>query len=605
MNQLPTGPTVAMSPSPVLDIKRYSRLVLRWSWLIILCAVVAGAAAYFVSINTTPVYQATSRLMINEARTGGPANYSDILASERSARTYAELLQRGTTLRTALVQLGLDPDAAQIADQITAITVTPVRDTQLVNLTVEGTNPQLVAAVANALPQVFTTELRTVQTSRFNDSRASLESQLETLSREVEQTEIRLAELDGRSRTAQEEIEYGRLINALTQYQSSYANVLQSYETLRLAEIQSIDNIVVMEQATVPRVPVRPRVLVNTLLAVVVGSMLAFGTIFLIEYLDDRVRTPDDLRRIADIPTLGAIAKIPPRIESRAGMDGLVAVTEPRSPIVEAYRRLRTNLQFYNLDAGVQAIVVTSANMGEGKSTTAANLAVVLAQSGQTVILVDADLRKPTVHHRFDLPRKPGLSETLLAPTPVDLTRAIRDVPNLRVLTCGERVPNPSEVLSSKRMVNLIEELKTQANIVIFDSPPLLAVTDAEIVGRYTDGLLLVVDTEKTSGTAVHRALESVAQVNVPIMGALLNRISNSARGYYYYYSSSEYYYHSDDDDGTSDDNASDGGANDGKRAGPRRGPAHGGSATGDATLTPGLSYAVGKSSPGDQPLGD
>ena len=590
MSQLSPAPTVSMSPAPILDIKRYARLILRWSWLILLCALIAGAAAYFVSINTTPVYQATSRLMINEARTGGPANYSDILASERSARTYAELLQRSTTLRTALVQLGLDPDAAQVATQITNISVTPVRDTQLVNLTVEGTNPQLVAAVANALPQVFTTELRAVQSSRFNDSRASLESQLDTLSREIERTELRLTELDARTRTAQEEVEYGRLTNALTQYQSSYANVLQSYETLRLAEIQSIDNIVVMEQAAVPRTPVRPRVLVNTLLAVVVGSMLALGTIFLIEYLDDRVRTPDDLRRIADIPSLGAIAKIPPKVEARPGLDGVVALAEPRSPVVEAYRRLRTNLQFYNLDAGVQSIVVTSANMGEGKTTTAANLAVVLAQSGETVILVDADLRKPTLHHRFDVPRKPGLSETLLAPAPVNLTRQVRDVPNLRVLTCGERVPNPSEVLSSKRMQQLVDDLKTQANIIIFDSPPLLAVTDAEIVGRYTDGLLLVVDTQKTTGAAVHRALESVAQVNVPVMGAMLNRISNTARGYYYYYSNN-YYYRADDDGDDGDGTA---GAQGASRP-----------TKGDETLTPRLSYSVGHTPTGDQSVGD
>ncbi|MCB0073828.1 MAG: polysaccharide biosynthesis tyrosine autokinase [Caldilineaceae bacterium] len=413
---------------------------------------------------------------------------------------------------------------------------------------------------------------------------------MDTLSREIERTELRLTELDARTRTAQEEVEYGRLTNALTQYQSSYANVLQSYETLRLAEIQSIDNIVVMEQAAVPRTPVRPRVLVNTLLAVVVGSMLALGTIFLIEYLDDRVRTPDDLRRIADIPSLGAIAKIPPKVEARPGLDGVVALAEPRSPVVEAYRRLRTNLQFYNLDAGVQSIVVTSANMGEGKTTTAANLAVVLAQSGETVILVDADLRKPTLHHRFDVPRKPGLSETLLAPAPVNLTRQVRDVPNLRVLTCGERVPNPSEVLSSKRMQQLVDDLKTQANIIIFDSPPLLAVTDAEIVGRYTDGLLLVVDTQKTTGAAVHRALESVAQVNVPVMGAMLNRISNTARGYYYYYSNN--YYYRADDDGDDGDGAA--GAQGASRP-----------AQGDETLTPRLSYSVGHTPTGDQSVGD
>ena len=550
MNQTTSPQSITAHYAPSIDLKQYARLLWRWSWLVVICALLAGAAAYMVSINTVPVYRSSNKLMINEARNGTTTNYSDILASERAARTYAELLKRPSTLRTALVQLGLDPDSG-IAGQISAVNVSPVRDTQLVNLTVEGTNPQLLAAVANSLPQVFVAELRQVQSGRFADSKSNLEDQLEQFSLQIEKAELQLAELEARTRTAQEEIEYNRLSNSITQYQSSYANVLQSYETLRLAEVQSIDNIAIMEPAKVPSSPIRPRTLTNTLLAMAVGAMLALGTIFLIEFLDDRIRTPDDLRRVADIPVLGTIGKSPGKNAIKEGPESLISVTQPRHPIVEAYRRLRTNLQFYNVDTELKSMVVTSANAGEGKSTSAANLAVVMAQSGLSVILVDADLRKPTQHHRFGLSRKPGLSEALLAPNPYHISVPIPKVPNLRVMTCGEKVPNPAEILGSKRMKQMVEELHQYADVIIFDTPPLMAVTDAQVVGRYTDGVIVVIDTQATSGGAVHRALESLVQVNVPIMGAVLNRMTNSARGYYYYYTNDYYYSDSDDDGGS------------------------------------------------------
>ncbi len=413
------------------DLKMYARLAWRWLWLVVLCAVIGGAAAFLVSLNMTPIYQAESKVMINEARTPSAANYNDILASERVARTYADLMKRDSVMAEAFVRLGLDP--ALVASQITAVTVSPVRDTQLVVLTIEGPNPQLVAAVANTLPSVFVDELRKIQSGRFAESKASLSQQLDEMSRQVETTKLRIGELE-QQRTAQEEMEYTQLSSALTQYQTSYANLLQSFEALRLTEAQSTDSVVLMEAAAVPTAPVRPRVLVNTLLAAVVGALAALGIVFLLEYLDDRVQTPEDLQRIAPVPVLGAIGVTPSasrrpstthtlRRGTRSGgasltsatdpvspdlvpaadtaEDPLISVSDPRHPIVEAYRRLRTNLQYYNLDSTLTSLLLTSAEAGEGKSITSANLAVVMAQSGMRVILVDADLRKPRQHRIF------------------------------------------------------------------------------------------------------------------------------------------------------------------------------------------------------------
>ena len=546
------------------DVKMYARLAWRWLWLVVLCALVAGAAAFLVSLNMTPIYQAASKVMINEARTpaGGVygANYNDILASERVARTYADLMKRDSVMAEAFVQLGLDP--ALVESQITAVTVSPVRDTQLVALTFEGPNPQLVAAVANTLPSVFVDELHAIQSGRFAESKASLGRQLDEMSRQVETAKLRLGELE-QQRTAQEEMEYTQLSGVLPEYQTSYANLLQSFEALRLTEAQSTDSVVLMEAAAAPTTPVRPRVLVNTLLAAVVGALAALGTVFLLEYLDDRVQTPEDLQRIANVPVLGAIGVTPGTRGGKGGATGnahggdveedeelgaatLISVADPRHPIVEAYRRLRTNLQYYNLDASLTSLLLTSAEAGEGKSSSSANLAVVMAQSGARVILVDADLRKPRQHRIFGVPRQPGLAEALRGGYAPELLRPVPGVPNLRLLTSGETVPNPAEILGSQRMRQLVEQLHAEADFIIFDTPPLLAVTDAQIVGHLADGALLVINSQKTSAGAVHRALESLAQVNVPVMGAVLNRLSGAGRSYYYFYyhNYSHCYYH-------------------------------------------------------------
>ena len=562
------APVVARFTQP--DLKMSVQWAWRWLWLVVLCALVAGAAAFLVSLTMTPIYQALSKVMINEARTpaGGVygANYSDILASERVARTYADLLKRDSVMAEAFVRLGLDP--AQVKSQITGVTVSPVRDTQLVALTLEGPNSQLVAAAANTLPAVFVDELRKIQSGRFAASKESLGQQLDVMSRQVETTRLRLGELE-QQRTAQEQMEYTQLSGALTEYQTSYANLLQSFETLRLAEVQSTDSVVLMEAAAVPTVPVRPRVLVNTLLAAVVGALAALGVVFLLEYLDDRVQTPEDLQRIANVPVLGAIgitpavsrrpsaarafrtntrppasrsagvpACIPPPDPMPLGVpadDVLISVGHPHQPIVEAYRRLRTNLQYSNLDESLTSLLLTSAEAGEGKSTTAANLAVVMAQAGVRVILVDADLRKPHQHDLFGALRQPGLGEALRGGFVPELLQPVEDIPNLRLLAGGETVPNPAEVLGSQRMRQLFQQLRAEADFLLFDTPPLLAVTDAQIVGHLVDGALLVIDSQKTSAGAVHRALESLAQVNVPVMGAVLNRLSGAGRSYYYY----------------------------------------------------------------------
>ncbi len=543
-----TEQTISLFPE--LDLKIYFRILWHWAWLIILCSVLAAAAAYTASIFAVPIYQASTTLLVDEARNPN-ANYQDLLISERIARTYAELMKRPITLAQVAAKFGVAPEV--LSDAITDITATPVRDTQLLKVVVEGVSPELVAAVADTLPQVFITDINSVQTERFAASKKNLEQQLTELSNQIELQQIAIDDI-GTAQTADEAVRLGELRNELAQTKNGYANLLRSYEELRLTEVQSVDSIVVVEKAEAPVAPIRPRVLINTLLAAIVGAMLALGVVFLVEYLDDRIKTPQDLLNVLNTPILGTIARLPQpskrrQLDTQANRQAsLITSHEPRHPITEAYRSLRTNLQFSSVDETLRSLLVTSATPGEGKTTTAANLAVVFAQAGHSVILVDADIRKPQQHKIFDLPKSPGLTEVMVSNnTPLGFFLRETPVQNLRILTSGKDAPNPAELLGSNRMKQLLQELQQEADFLVVDAPPLLAVTDAQVLSNNVDGVLLVVNTEKTPRTIIARGAEAILRANGRILGVVLNRLANSARGYYYYYDSYAYYYNDED----------------------------------------------------------
>ncbi len=520
-----------------MELRQYFAVLWKWLWLIVLATVLAAGTAYIISTQMTPIYEASTTLLINEARNPGPLNYNDILTSERTAKTYAERLTKRPVLEEVARRTGLtwDPEKKFPAD----ITVQPVRDTQLIRLQVEHPNPQLATDVANTLPKVFVERNEEIQAGRFASSKENLSRQLDALKNDIDATARAIETL--RANPNGDRTELSRLQTALTQYQNSYASLLKSYEEVRVAEAQALDNIIVDEPALLPKEPVKPKKGLNTLLAAVVGAMLAVGVAFLMEYLDDTIKSPEDVRQSLGVAPLGAIS----RIRSRNGESPLVAATQPRSPISEAYRILRTNLQFSSLDKPLKTLLVTSANPTEGKSTTAANLAVVMAQAGLSVIVVDSDLRRPTLHKVFGLSNSCGLTTALLQESrALDGCLQQTNVEHLRVLTSGPLPPNPSELLGSQRMRHLIEQLKKEADAIVFDSPPALAVTDAAVLSNEVDGVLLVVDAGQTRREFAQHARETLVGVGATVLGVALNKLSERAAGSYYYY----YYYASDGD---------------------------------------------------------
>jgi capsular exopolysaccharide synthesis family protein len=522
-----------------IELRQYAHIIRKWLWLVILAAVLAGAVAYVVSITMPPVYRASATLLISEAGNSNASEYQDILSSERKARTYAELLQKRPILEGTAAHLGLrDVDVKELPF---AVDVQPVRDTQLIELAVEANDPGMAARAANALPQVFIEQNEAMQSQRFASSKDNLSQQMAGLEEDIERTEEAIARLSESTAPADRD-EVAHLESLLAQHRGSYSSLLQSYEEVRLAETTSVDSVIVVEPADVPRDPVKPRKYLNTLLASVVGCMLALGIAFLIEYLDDTIKSPSDITEVLGLSSLAII----PRIPGKELADRLVTVGHSRSPISEAYRALRTNIQFSSPDKPLRTLLVTSASPSEGKSLTVANLGVVMAQAGQRIVLVDSDLRRPTLHKLFGLSNESGLTNALFSEEP-GLDQFLQPAPtveNLRVLTSGPLPPNPSELLGSQRMQELVGRLEAHADVVLFDSPPILPVTDAAILTNLVDGTILVTDAGGTRREMAQHAKQDLDQVGANILGVSLNRISlNGGSGHYYYY---YHYYYAD-----------------------------------------------------------
>ncbi len=512
--------------SEPLDIRQCAHLLWRWLWLVALAAALAAGAAYAICQQSPPIYEGATTLLINEGQKATGPDYDAILMSERLAKTYAQMLTSRPVLEEAGARLGLAIGARDLI-------VEPVRDTQLVRLRARHPDPLQAADIANTVAQVFIEQNERTRTARVADSSAGLQREMAALQAEITATQ---KSLDGeRAAPSPNAAEVARLEALLAQQRSTHSGLLSSYEEMRVAEARSADSLAVVEPAVMPREPVLPRTLTNTLLAGVVGAMLAAGMAFLVEYLDDTIKRPEDVERTAHLPVLACVMRFGRTAE---GQTPLVA-GNPRAGAVESYRMLRTNVQFstLGLDRSAAMLLVTSARPGEGKTTTLANLAVSLAQSGKRVLAVDTDLRRPALHKRFGLANTAGLTSLLLdaAANPERIVQST-GVAGLRLLTAGPIPANPAELLDLPSTAAICDRLRALADYVLLDSPPMLSAADASILAQKVDGVLLVAETGRVRTEAFRQAVTALQRVQARLVGVVLNKVSSRPGSYYYYY---------------------------------------------------------------------
>jgi capsular exopolysaccharide synthesis family protein len=296
----------------------------------------------------------------------------------------------------------------------------------------------------------------------------------------------------------------------------------------------SRDNFVVVAPAVQPTQPVFPRPLLNIVLGLFAGLIVGLGLAFLLDYMDQSVRSDEILRERVGLVPLGHISFVPAKPDRR----GELVTLAGESPVVEAYKALRTNLLFSSVDKEVKTVVITSAGPDEGKSRTAANLAIVLAEAGHPTLLVDADFRRPSQHRMFGRVRNVGLSNLIVEDMPeAALFVTDEQVKNLVILASGPTPPNPSELLGSAQMKGLLARFRKHFDYVVIDTPPVNAVTDASVLAASTDAVLLVVDTNKATYTAVQHAKQALDRVGAKVLGSVMNKMKAAGgRDYYYEY---------------------------------------------------------------------
>ena len=506
-----------------MDLGAYLKPLLRMWWLIIAAVLVATIASFLMLRRVPPTYQSHAVLMVGQALQNPNPSNNDLYLSQQLANTYVDILKREQLQNATMAALGLEWLPKYSARIVPA--------TQLIELAVIDTIPERAQAVgselANQLIRLTPAGSENVDQSReafIAQQLDELEASIEATRAEISKTQSELASMLSARQIADAQTQITALEGKLQTLQANYAALMQT--TGRVA----INTISIVEPATLPTKPIGPNRPAMILMAAVIGFVLAAGGAYLLDYLDDTLKNPEDIQKSFGLATLGAV----PRMSTSAAQKELLLGSPP--DVVEAYNVLRTNLQFAAVADRLGSLLVTSPSPHEGKSLTAANLSIALAQASQHVILIDADLRRPHLHKLFGLSNSVGVTSALLqAHLNVSGLLHSTAVPGLRVLTSGPVPPNPSQLLSAKRMQELLAGFEAEADIVVLDSPPATAVADAAILSTYVDGVLLVVDAGTTRRDPARKALEALKQVNARVIGVVLNRIPHSS-GYYYHY---------------------------------------------------------------------
>lgn len=565
-----------------LDLKQLLDLIRRRIWILILGILVGAGAAALYSYSQQPVYEASTKVLVTQSNQNPFPDIAGAANPQQTADTYVQFLNMEPVLNMVSQRVGyvIDPEAQMIHVQL-------VPNTQIINVAVNDTDPKRAALIADTLVQVLIEQNEVLQAGRYADSETSLTAQISEMEKQINSLQDELDQAKAAALQAQitkvqtqiddlqEEIstleddpeesagttarlerlqslmssyqdtytslvvtgeiqgtndQIDRLEKSLDLYQQLYLNRLGNLESIRMARMQNTPNVVQISPAIVGEKPIRPRPVLNTVLGGVAGLILAVSLMFLIEYLDDTIKTPEDVERLLGLAVLGYVAEVS-GAESRQGH--LDVSKQPRSPVAEAFRSLRANLEFASINHHLNSILVTSVGPGEGKSTVASNLAAIISQVGRRVTLLDADLRRPTLHHLFDLNNRIGLTDVFRDKLNISsVGYSVNEDDCLSVITTGSLPPNPTELLASEKMEAILDDLKKMKTLVILDSAPAL-VSDAQVLAAKVDGVLLVVQPGKTHKDELRSTLEQFKRAGARLVGVVFNRIPQNRLTYY------------------------------------------------------------------------
>lgn len=535
-----------------LDIKEYIDILRRRKSVVVLFFVTLVAAVTIGSFIMRPIYRAKVTLLIdlespNVLTTSGMVeiqaqnyySYKEYCQSQQEIITSLPIIKKvfeefnlaGTTEYTKAKE--------PIKKFLKSIHVEPVRDTRLIELYVDNKDPALAAKIANRIAEIYVIRnlyyiSKNELLNLLKNEYLKLESKLSEYSKIYKEGHPEMIRLKEEINEVVDKIEKEKKLALKQDYvvEEELLGYKQALESLKA------NNVSVLAPADVPVVPVKPKKLLNILLAVIIGFLGGMSLAFFFEYLDDTVKGAEDLDRVVRWPFLGNVPKIDAGGKMTEFEKDILVHVKPKDPAAEAYRSIRTSILFSSTEEHpLRAIVITSPAPQEGKTATLCNLGIAMAQNQKRVLLVDADMRNPRLHEVFKKENGKGLSTFLSGQDRFDDIIQKTDIENLFLVNSGIHPPNPSELLASHKMSTFIKEAKEKFDFVLFDSPPITLLTDPAILSRVADGVIMVIESGKTSKKVIPRIDQVLENARARIIGAVINKFPTRRSSYYYYYS--------------------------------------------------------------------
>ena len=487
-----------------VDLTRYLGVLLHGWWVIVLVAVsFTGIAYLYSSLTKETVYSARATILIQDSGSGVGPGLGNIRASSDLARTYLQLLTTRPLLEKVIEEMGIPYDVDSLRRQVR---ISVRGGTALMDVRVQTSDPDSPVRIANTLAQVF---IQDRQTSRLADI-ARLEA---------------LAAAQGTTDTA----------------------------ALVAGQLSTLGSMSVVEEAIIAESSVTPSLEKNLLLGGFLGAFFGVLMAFFVDYSSNRIKSVEQIDRLFQLGnvTPSIMGVIFEWTAKEVPEETLVVEHSPDSVYSEMFRQVRTGVQFATVTNRAKSLLITSVGPREGKSTIMCNLGAALAQGGSRVIIVDSDLRRPTLHRFLGVDRRAGGLSTLIADTeaPASYVRGT-SIPGLSVLPSGPVPTNPADLLSSPRMSQIIDQLVEECDFLLLDSPPIVAAADSTILASKVDGVILVVTMGETRTDTFSEALRQIQRAGSPILGYLVNKVKTQRLGYgsyryrYHYY----YYYRRDED---------------------------------------------------------
>jgi succinoglycan biosynthesis transport protein ExoP len=520
-----------------MDISSYFRPLIKYWWLLGLATLVAIISSTIVAWRQLPVYQAHATLIIGRSVYEPNPSANDLYLGQQLAGFYADIGNRDNIRNATREALGLNA--------LPPYNVRTVPNSQMLVIDVTDTNPERAMAVANEIANQLINQTPTNQSGGQQSRQEFIDQQLSQLEDGIKETNDEIAKLQGELSNLNSASQIANLQQQIAALNTKLSNLQTNYATLiNNSQQGALNTLSLIESASLPQTPIGPNKPIIILLSAAIALAIAAGAAYLLEFLDNTVQSPDEVTRLTRSDTIGFLYDI-----GKEDTKGIYVAKNPRSALAEAYRSLRTNLDFLGINKPLKSILVTSSGVGEGKTTVSANLATVLAQGGKKVAIIDTDMRRPRLHKLFEFENTRGLSDIFLGKADIQDAITVCGDEKIMVISAGSTPPNPTDLINSGRMDTILDILKESVDIVVVDGPPFL-VADAALLASKVDGVLLIVRYGHSLKTAVRDVVDQLKFLEVRVLGVVINSLPKSLEEYGQHYRYYDRIYSDDEADG-------------------------------------------------------